>query len=121
MIPDIEDVVAFVLVGPDQLRLQRHVIGEQGIGNNALAPAKVLARVPGLDRRFGRREFLTIDTAIQDIGIERVQRKDGKVGDEVADPVAAVPQCRQLSRCRRSWVGIVSEGISATGRCARRC
>ena len=87
--------MAFVLIGPDQLRLQRHVIGEQGVGNNALALAEVLARVPGLDRRFRRREFLTIDTAIQDIGIERVQGKDGKVGNEVADPVAAVPERRQ--------------------------
>jgi len=43
--------VALVLVGTDQFRLERHMIGEQRIGDDALARAEVLARVS----RFGRK------------------------------------------------------------------
>jgi hypothetical protein len=53
VVADIEDVVAFMLVGADQLRLQRHVVGEQGVGDDALAPPEVLARMASLDRRCG--------------------------------------------------------------------
>jgi len=31
VIADVEDVVAFVLVGADQFRLQRHVVGQQRV------------------------------------------------------------------------------------------
>ena len=53
VVADVKDVVAFMLVGADQFRLKRHVIGEQGVGDDAFASPEVFARVSGLDCRCG--------------------------------------------------------------------
>ena len=87
VVADVENVVALVLMGADQFRLERHMVGEQRVGDDALAGAEVLARVSRFGRRIGRREFLAVDAAVQDLGIERVEREDAEAGDEVADPV----------------------------------
>ena len=51
-IADIEEVLALMLVGADQQGFERHVVGEQAIGDDASACAEVLARVPRLDGRL---------------------------------------------------------------------
>jgi len=92
-VADIEEVLAFMLVGTDQHCLERHVAGEQTVGDDAFARAEVLARIPGLDGRLGRGELLSVDGAVKDIRVDGVEREDGQTGDEVADSVAAVAQC----------------------------
>lgn len=87
MVANVEDVVTFMLVGTDQFRLKQHVVGEQGVGNDAPASSEVLARVPSLGRWCGRLELLTVDAAIEDISVERIQGEDVEAGDEIADLV----------------------------------
>ena len=70
-----------------QLGLQRYVVGQQREGNDAAVLAEVLARVAGLDRRIGRAEFLSVDAAVENLQVKRVVRKNGQLGDEIADLV----------------------------------
>jgi hypothetical protein len=81
-----------VLVGTDQQGLERHVVGEQTIADDACARAEVFTRIPGLDGRMRRGELLAVDSAVEDLRVDGVEREDGQAGDEVADPVTAVAQ-----------------------------
>src|SRR5208283_1746414 len=65
-VANVEEVLALMLVGADQHGLERHVAGEQTVGDNACARAEVLAGIPGLDGRRGRDELLAVDGAVED-------------------------------------------------------
>jgi hypothetical protein len=112
VIADVENIVAFVFVGSDQLCLQRHLIGEQGVGDDTLALTEIPARVAGLDRRFGLREFLAVNAAVQDIRgrVGFSPRVYAKAGDELCFPKAcrrpgilAGISGRRFKRPSRTW------------------
>ena len=92
VVVNIEYVMAFVLIGADEFRVQRDMIGEQGVGHDTSAAAEIFTRVARLDRRLGRSEFLAVDGAEQETWIEGVKWKDGQRRDEIADSVAGFPQ-----------------------------
>ena len=76
VIPDVEHVMASCSCAPISSALQRHVVGQQRVGDHALAAAEVFARVARLDRRPLDAEFLAVDAAVQRFQIERVVRED---------------------------------------------
>src|ERR1039458_5234917 len=61
------------------------MVGQQREGNDAAVLAEVLARVTRLDGRIGRAEFLSVNAAVENLQVKRVVRKDGQLGDEIAD------------------------------------
>src|SRR5664279_6288179 len=77
--------MAFMLIGSQQLGLQRHMVGQQRKGNNAAVPAEVFARVPRLDGRISRAEFLPVNTAVENLQVKRVVGENRQLGDEIAD------------------------------------
>jgi hypothetical protein len=79
--------MAFELVCPDEPTLQRDVVAEQRISDNSLAASEVLARVTGLHGWPLHTELLAVDAAVEYVEIERIVRKDGQLGDGVADSV----------------------------------
>ena len=75
-IPDIEHVMRLVLVRADEPALQRHVVAQQRVGDDALAAAEVLARVARLHGRPLHAELLAVDGAVEHVEVERVVRED---------------------------------------------
>ena len=75
------------LVGVDELVLERYMVAQKRIGDDALATTKILARIPRLDGWPLHTELLTVDTAVERVEIERVVRKDWECGNGIADPV----------------------------------
>lgn len=86
-----------MLMSADQFGLQRDVVGQKGVRNDAFAPAEVLARVPRLDRRIGGLEFLPVDASVEHFQIERIVREDREPRNEVADPVVGAFQRNSVS------------------------
>ena len=95
VIANIEYVVTFVFVGAHQFGWQRDVVGQERIGDHALAASEIFARVARLDGRIGGFEFLTVDASVEHFPIERIVRKDREPRNEVADPVVGLLERRQ--------------------------
>lgn len=86
-VPDVEHVVSLVLVCAYQVAVQRHVIAQQRVGDDALAAAEIFARVARLHSWSLDAEFLPINGTVQRIEVERVMREDRQCGDGVADAI----------------------------------
>ncbi|SDH62606.1 recombination protein RecA [Nitrosomonas sp. Nm132] len=63
-IPDIEHMVAFVLMCTYKVAIEQHVIAQQRVGNHAFAASKVFTRLAFLHGWTLNAEFLAIDGAV---------------------------------------------------------
>ena len=70
-----------------QVAVQRHVIAQQRVGDDALAATEIFARVARLHSWSLDAEFLPINGTVQRIEVERVMREDRQCGDGVADAI----------------------------------
>ncbi len=78
--------MAFMLVGTNDLGIERHMIGHQRVGHDPLAQAKVFGGVPGVDRVNPRFEFLTIAAGMHSV-IDIIQLKDRQGSYRVAENI----------------------------------
>jgi len=61
------DVVAFMLVRPDDPGVHRDVVGDERIGDDALLETEVLVAVTSVDGRPARLELLAVATGVHQL------------------------------------------------------
>jgi hypothetical protein len=89
-----ENMVCLVFVCANEITLQRHVITQEGVGDDALAASEILARIARLEGRPLHADLLPIDGTIQRIEFERIMRENWQARDGIADPVVGGLQRR---------------------------
>lgn len=94
-VPNVEHVMRLELMRADDPTLQRHMVTQQGVGDDPFTTTEILTRMPRLDGRSLHAELLTIDAAVEcSTKVEGIVREDGQVGNAIADPVVG-----RLQRC----------------------
>lgn len=83
---DIEYIVAFMLVGANDFRIDRDIVGQECVGDNPFFQAEVFRRMAGIDRINGGLKFLTITTGVNHL-IEVVISKDSQGRKRIAYPM----------------------------------
>ena len=83
---EIEDVVALMFVGADDLGIDGDMIGHHGIGDDAFFEAEILRRMARIDRGDARFEFLAVATGMQ-VAIEIIVPEDGEGREGITDLV----------------------------------
>jgi hypothetical protein len=102
----IEDKVALMIVGTDQLSVQRDMIGNQGIGHDPLCEAKVFRRIACIECRKSCFKLLPITTGVEHIG-NIVVPKHGQSGNGITD---AIIGCLQGFKAQKVVRGACQSG-----------
>lgn len=75
VVEQVENIVAFMFMGANDLRVDRHMVGDQRIGTDTFVEAKILWRIPGIDRiylgfdTFKGRTYLVIAGMLNTVAI----------------------------------------------------
>jgi hypothetical protein len=95
VVEHVEDEVALMLVRADDLGIDGHVIGHQGIGAHPFVQPEVLGRMPRIDRIDLRFDALTVAAGVQDI-LNIVE--ENTASRAVAFVMASLAACRVSRR-----------------------
>ena len=82
----VKDIMAFVFVSTDDTCLNRNVIGDQGISDNAFLEAEIFGRIARIER-LDTLKFLTVTAGMQVVA-QRQVLEDRQVRDVIADEIA---------------------------------
>ena len=90
VVQQIEHKMAFVLMGADDLGVDRYVVGNHRAGAHALVPAEILGRIPGIEGVDLGFKPLAITAGMQFVSdIEQLKR--GQFGGRIGNGIVGVP------------------------------
>jgi hypothetical protein len=72
---EVEHIVTLMLVGPNDLGIDRDMVCDHGVGDNAFLEAEILRRMAGIDRGEACFELLAIATGME-TAIEIIMSED---------------------------------------------
>lgn len=83
---DVENVVALVLIGSDDLSVHGDVVGDEGVGDDALFKPEILRGMAGVDGVDPGLELLPVGTGVDGI-VDVVMPEQGHYRDGIGDTV----------------------------------